>query len=86
MDIVNNKYDLFIDMLDRLAVTVTVSNAIDATNGGKMEALVIAHGYLTASSIVGVADRLIGEKVCQAIDMLMGVAFDDASCVVVDYL
>ncbi|WP_139768765.1 hypothetical protein, partial [Salmonella enterica] len=63
LDVVNNKYDLLIDTLDRLVVAAIVSNAIDATSGGKVKALIIAHGYSTASSIAGVANRLIGEKI-----------------------
>ncbi|SUG67356.1 sigma-54 dependent transcriptional regulator [Salmonella enterica subsp. enterica] len=53
LDVVNNKYDLLIDTLDRLVVAAIVSNAIDATSGGKVKALIIAHGYSTASSIAG---------------------------------
>ncbi|ECO1154482.1 AAA domain-containing protein, partial [Salmonella enterica subsp. enterica serovar Kentucky] len=49
LDVVNNKYDLLIDTLDRLVVAAIVSNAIDATSGGKVKALIIAHGYSTAS-------------------------------------
>ncbi|HCL5850513.1 TPA: sigma-54-dependent transcriptional regulator [Klebsiella pneumoniae] len=86
LDVVNNKYDLLIDTLDRLAITAIVSNAIDATSGGKVKALIIAHGYSTASSIAGVANRLIGEKIYQAMDMPMEVAFNDVSRAVVDYL
>ncbi|WP_146671444.1 sigma-54-dependent transcriptional regulator, partial [Salmonella enterica] len=48
LDVVNNKYDLLIDTLDRLVVAAIVSNAIDATSGGKVKALIIAHGYSTA--------------------------------------
>ncbi|TLX29510.1 AAA family ATPase, partial [Salmonella enterica subsp. enterica serovar Newport] len=44
LDVVNNKYDLLIDTLDRLVVAAIVSNAIDATSGGKVKALIIAHG------------------------------------------
>ncbi|MFS6899155.1 hypothetical protein ABMZ29_29800, partial [Pseudomonas aeruginosa] len=84
LDVVNNKYDLLIDTLDRLAITAIVSNAIDATSGGKVKALIIAHGYSTASSIAGVANRLIGEKIYQAMDMPMEVAFNDVSRAVVD--
>lgn len=51
-----------------------------------MKALIIAHGYSTASSIAGVANRLIGEKIYQAMDMPMEVAFNDVSRAVVDYL
>lgn len=86
LDVVNNKYDLLIDTLDRLAITAIVSNAIDATSGGKVKALIIAHGYSTASSIAGVANRLIGEKIHRAMDMPMEVAFNDVSRAVVDYL
>lgn len=68
LDVVNNKYDLLIDTLDRLVVAAIVSNAIDATSGGKVKALIIAHGYSTASSIAGVANRLIGEKIYHAGD------------------
>lgn len=57
LDVVNNKYDLLIDTLDRLVVAAIVSNAIDATSGGKVKALIIAHGYSTASSIAGVAKK-----------------------------
>ncbi|WP_158704967.1 sigma-54-dependent transcriptional regulator, partial [Salmonella enterica] len=42
LDVVNNKYDLLIDTLDRLVVAAIVSNAIDATSGGKGKALIIA--------------------------------------------
>lgn len=83
---VNNKYDLLIDTLDRLVVAAIVSNAIDATSGGKVKALIIAHGYSTASSIAGVANRLIGEKIYHAMDMPMEVAFSDVSRAIVDYL
>lgn len=38
LDVVNNKYDLLIDTLDRLVVAAIVSNAIDATSGGKVKA------------------------------------------------
>lgn len=41
LDVVNNKYDLLIDTLDRLVVAAIVSNAIDATSGGKVKALII---------------------------------------------
>lgn len=37
LDVVNNKYDLLIDTLDRLVVAAIVSNAIDATSGGKVK-------------------------------------------------
>ncbi|ESG79942.1 sigma-54-dependent transcriptional regulator, partial [Salmonella enterica] len=86
LDVVNNKYDLLIDTLDRLVVAAIVSNAIDATSGGKVKALIIAHGYSTASSIAGVANRLIGEKIYHAMDMPMEVAFSDVSRAIVDYL
>lgn len=86
LDVVNNKYDLLIDTLDRLVVAAIVSNAIDATSGGKVKALIIAHGYSTASSIAGVANRLIGEKIYHAMDMSMEVAFSDVSRAIVDYL
>lgn len=86
LDVVNNKYDLLIDTLDRLVVAAIVSNAIDATSGGKVKALIISHGYSTASSIAGVANRLIGEKVYHAMDMPMEVAFSDVSRAIVDYL
>ncbi len=52
----------------------------------KVKALIIAHGYSTASGIAGVANRLIGEKIYQAMDMPMEVAFNDVSRAVVDYL
>lgn len=86
LDVINNKYDLLIDTLDRLVVAAIVSNAIDATSGGKVKALIIAHGYSTASSIAGVANRLIGEKIYHAMDMPMEVAFSDVSRAIVDYL
>lgn len=86
LDVVNNKYDLLIDTLDRLVVAAIVSNAIDATSGGKVKALIIAHGYSTASSTAGVANRLIGEKIYHAMDMPMEVAFSDVSRAIVDYL
>ncbi|EIP3951518.1 sigma-54-dependent transcriptional regulator [Salmonella enterica] len=86
LDVVNNKYDLLIDTLDRLVVAAIVSNAIDATSGGKVKALIISHGYSTASSIAGVANRLIGEKIYHAMDMPMEVAFSDVSRAIVDYL
>ncbi|EHM2229986.1 sigma 54-interacting transcriptional regulator [Salmonella bongori] len=86
LDVVNNKYDLLIDTLDRLVVTAIVSNAIAATSGGKVKALIIAHGYSTASSIAGVTNRLIGEKIYHAMDMPMDVAFSDVSRAIVDYL
>lgn len=86
LDVVNNKYDLLIDTLDRLVVAAIVSNAIDATSGGKVKALIIVHGYSTASSIAGVANRLIGEKIYHAMDMPMEVAFSDVSRAIVDYL
>ncbi|WP_139780932.1 sigma 54-interacting transcriptional regulator, partial [Salmonella enterica] len=44
LDVVNNKYDLLIDTLDRLVVAAIVSNAIDATSGGKVKALIIGAG------------------------------------------
>ncbi len=51
LDVINNKYDLLIDTLDRLVVAAIVSNAIDATSGGKVKALIIAHGYSTAAAL-----------------------------------
>ncbi|HFZ8993808.1 TPA: sigma 54-interacting transcriptional regulator [Citrobacter freundii] len=86
LDIVNNKYDLLTDTLDRVIVAAIVSNAIDATSGGKVKALIIAHGYSTASSIAGVANRLTGEKIFHALDMPVDVAFGDVSRAIVDYL
>lgn len=85
MDVVNNKYDLFIDMFDCLVIIVIVSNVIDVISGGKVKVLIIVYGYLIVSSIVGVVNCLIGEKIYQVMDMLMEVVFNDVSCVVVDY-
>ncbi|WP_202304362.1 sigma 54-interacting transcriptional regulator [Dryocola clanedunensis] len=86
LSVVVNKYDLLIDTLDQVAIAAIVNNAIDATTHGKVKAVIIAHGYSTASSIAGLSNRLIGEKIYQAMDMPMEVAFSDVSRSIVDYL
>ncbi|WP_024551297.1 sigma 54-interacting transcriptional regulator [Franconibacter helveticus 513] len=86
IEVIVAKYDLLITTLDRAAITAIVSNAIDATVSSKIKAVIVAHGYSTASSIASVANRLIGEKIYHAMDMPVDVAFSDVSRAILDYL
>ncbi len=77
LDVVNNKYDLLIDTLDRLVVAAIVNNAIDATSGGKVKALESSRMVIRPPAALRAWRTPSGEKIYHAMDMPMEVAFSD---------
>jgi sigma-54 dependent transcriptional regulator of gfr operon len=69
LQLVQKTLDIDLTNMDRAILTIYINN-VGYTKESKLpKAIIVAHGYATASSIASVANRLLNELVFQSFDM-----------------
>lgn len=84
--LIESKLDVKLYPMDEIFVTFYLrSMAIERTNH-QVKALILAHGYATASSIANVANRLLGRNMYEAFDMPIDISIEDIVTRVLNYI
>ncbi|GGP07743.1 sigma 54-interacting transcriptional regulator [Oceanobacillus neutriphilus] len=87
VEMLNNKLDVHISKMDEWLLTFYLrSQSIEPANDQRMKAIILAHGYATASSIANVANRLLNENIFEAFDMPLDTSIDDIVKSVLHYV
>ncbi|MDA7026482.1 sigma 54-interacting transcriptional regulator [Bacillus sp. CLL-7-23] len=83
---IESKLDVKLFKMDKIFLTFYLrSIAMEQTNN-KVQAIILAHGYATASSIANVANRLLRKNVFEAFDMPIDVSVEDIAAQVLNYI
>lgn len=69
LTLVKNSLDIEISSMDRIILTFYINNLGYTKSSNHPKAIIVAHGYATASSISNVANRLLNESLFQSFDM-----------------
>ena len=78
--------DVKIENEDRIIFVLYLKCINKNFNIDEIRALIVAHGYSTASSIANVANRLIGEYVFEAFDMPLDLSIEKLVSEIKDYI
>ncbi|NPC91520.1 sigma 54-interacting transcriptional regulator [Bacillus sp. WMMC1349] len=83
---IESKLDVKLYKMDKIFLTFYLrSIAMEQTNN-KVKAIILAHGYATASSIANVANRLLRKNMFEAFDMPIDVSVEDIAAQVLNYI
>ncbi|GIO21662.1 sigma 54-interacting transcriptional regulator [Oceanobacillus sp. J11TS1] len=78
IELLNNKLDVYMDKMDEIILTFYMKGlSIESLGEQQMKAIILAHGYATASSIANVANRLLHKNIFEAFDMPLDISVDD---------
>ncbi|MCM3239213.1 sigma 54-interacting transcriptional regulator [Heyndrickxia oleronia] len=84
--LLESKLDVKLYKMDEIFLTFYLrSMTIERTNN-KVKAVILAHGYATASSIANVANRLLHKNVFEAFDMPIDVSVGEIASRVLNYI
>lgn len=83
---IENKIDLQTQAVDIIILTLYLNKMGGTENSGLTKAIILAHGYATASSIANVTNRLLGKNVFEAFDMPIDIAPQDIANKVINYI
>lgn len=85
INLLENKLDVKLDKMDEICLTLYMRNlVVEKTN--EMKAVILAHGFATASSIANVANRLLKKNIFEAFDMPIDVSAEDIAAEVIHYI
>ncbi|MDY0393729.1 hypothetical protein RWE15_03825 [Virgibacillus halophilus] len=77
-ELLNNKLDVSMSTMDELLLTFYLgSQSIAWNNDNFPRAIIVAHGYATASSIANVANRMLHKNIFEAFDMPLDTSIED---------
>ena len=80
------KLDMKVDNVDRLFVYVYLSSIRYEAHKRPIRAIILAHGYSTASSIADVVNKMFGQQVFDAMDMKVNVSVKQIGRELSDYI
>ncbi|MFC7395360.1 sigma 54-interacting transcriptional regulator [Scopulibacillus cellulosilyticus] len=84
--LLQTKLDVKLYKIDEIFLAFYLkSMSIECTNS-KVKAVILAHGYATASSIANVVNRLLGCNIYEAFDMPIDVSVEEISTRVLNYI
>ncbi|MBO0440047.1 sigma 54-interacting transcriptional regulator [Candidatus Enterococcus ikei] len=73
LNLVKTSLDIEVSSMDRIILSVYIDNLGYTKETSYPKALIVAHGYATASSIANVANRMLNELLFQSFDMPLDV-------------
>lgn len=85
LELCQPKLDLEISSLDKILMTIYLQGADWSKNQSFPKAIIVAHGYATASSISNVANRILGKEIFEAFDMPLDVTPQQIADEILDY-
>lgn len=86
MEMLSLRIDIPVKETDLLILALYFKNLSVSAKGQRPKAMILAHGYATASSIANVVNRLMGENIFEAVDMPIDREVTDVVSWVKDYL
>lgn len=69
LELIKSSLDVKYTIEDIIIITLYIKMIGNDFKFNKIKAIIVAHGYSTASSIANVANRLLGQKIFEAFDM-----------------
>lgn len=85
MELCKPKIDIEISAMDRIVLTLYLKKADWTKDQGMTKAVIVAHGYATASSIANVANRFLGKDIFESFDMPLDVTPQQIAEEILDY-
>jgi len=86
LELIEINLDIRINLLILIYFTLYIKTFHQESNTNNITALIISHGYSTASSISSVANRLLGQFVFEAFDMPIEMSTEEIMHKICDYL
>lgn len=86
VSLIESKVDVSFSKEDEIFLTFYIKSMAEDANQKYMKALILAHGYATASSLANMANRMLGTNIYEAFDMPMDIAVEDITAKLVRYL
>lgn len=86
LTLVKNSLDISLSNMDRIIFSIYINNLGYTKESAHPKAIVVAHGYATASSIANVANRLLNESIFQSFDMSLDITPRKISENIVQYI
>ncbi|MEH7121021.1 sigma 54-interacting transcriptional regulator [Neobacillus vireti] len=86
MSFIEKRMELNLDNEDIILMTLFLCKSQIQHHDNRVKAMIIAHGYATASSIANVCNRLLGEKVYDFIDMPVNSSIKDIKQQMLKYM
>lgn len=86
IDNLANKLDIKLEKLDEILLWVYLKSSKVNHKNSQVKAIIIAHGYATASSIANVANRLLGTNIFESFDMPIDITLKDIATKVINYI
>lgn len=85
--LLENKFDIYLHLKDEIILTFYMINAdIKSQQENKVKALVLAHGFATATSLAGVGNRLLNNHIFDAFDMALDTSTQEIGKKVDEYI
>lgn len=84
--LIESKLDVKLYKLDEIFLTFYLRSMTVETTNHTVKAVILAHGYATASSIANVVNRLLRRNVYEAFDMPIDVSVEEIASRVLDYI
>ncbi|MDU5509963.1 sigma 54-interacting transcriptional regulator [Enterococcus gilvus] len=85
LELCRPKIDIEISPIDRIVLTLYLKKADWTKEQGIAKALIVAHGYATASSIANVANRFLENDIFESFDMPLDVTPQQIAEEILDY-
>jgi len=86
LDLVDSNLDLSVGPTEKFVIMLYLLGLNIKSNVNRTKAVIIAHGYSTASSIANVANHLLGEKILESFDMPIEVKTQEIIKEIIDFL
>lgn len=83
--LIKDNLDIELNEVDYIFLSIYLNKLEVITKTGLIKAIVIAHGYATAGSIVNVVNRLLGIHTLDAFDMPINVSTQQIANKIIDY-
>lgn len=77
--LIANRLDMYLNNVDIIIMIIFIKSTVIRMKSNKVNAMIIAHGYATASSMANVCNRMLGKNVFTAIDMPIDATIADVS-------
>ncbi|TLQ06940.1 PRD domain-containing protein [Marinilactibacillus psychrotolerans] len=85
LELCQPKLDLEISDMDKVLLTLYLKQAERTKELGIPKAIIVAHGYATASSIANVTNRFLGKDIFESFDMPLDVTPQQIAEEIIDY-
>ena len=87
LDMLSNKMDIISREEDLIPLTIYIRNLLNVSiEKTRPRAVILAHGYATASSIADVANRILDENIFESVDMPIEKNFSDVVTWLKEYI